>query len=344
MSRLYLVTGAAGHLGNTVIRQLCEAGQAVRALVLPGDKAADELPPQVQVFRGDVRSKPSMELFFNIGNQEATVIHCAGIVSIASGFQQAVYDVNVTGTKNIVALCEARNVKKLVYVSSVHALPVLPQGEMMREVTEFDPKNVTGAYAKTKAEATAAVLKAAGHSLNISVVHPSGICGPFDYGSSHTTQLVLDGCTGKLAAGVKSGFDFVDVRDVAAGIISCCQEGRAGECYILSNRYVSVSEIFSILHKVTGTKEIKAMLPMWFAKLTAPAAEFYYKLRKQLPLYTPYSLLTLSGNSLFSSEKAAKELGYKARPFIETIADTASWLVSQKRLSLPKLKLATLKV
>ena len=84
MNRIYLVTGAAGHLGNTIIRQLRAEGQNVRALVLPGDRVAGELPPEVQVFPGDVRDKQSMELFFDTGDNEAYVIHCAGIVYIAS--------------------------------------------------------------------------------------------------------------------------------------------------------------------------------------------------------------------------------------------------------------------
>ncbi len=120
-------------------------------------------------------------------------------MSIASRFDQNVYDVNVTGTKNVVDACVRRGVKKLVHVSSVHALPEKPGGAPVSETDVFSPGAVVGLYAKTKAAATAYALAARARGLDVRVVHPSGICGPYDYGHGHLTQLVQDFCTGRLA-------------------------------------------------------------------------------------------------------------------------------------------------
>jgi dihydroflavonol-4-reductase len=73
-------------------------------------------------------------------------------------------------------------------------------------------------------------------------------------------------------------------------------------------------------------------LPIWLAKAAAPFAEFYSRLSKKTALFTSYSLFTLSSNSLFSNKKAEKELGFKPRPFSETVTDTVEWLRSRKRL------------
>ena len=109
MKELYLVTGATGHLGNTVAHRLARAGRQVRALVLPGEEHAPQLPGGVEAVAGDVRSPASLEaLFAGAEGRDVTVIHCAGIVSIASRFDQNVYDVNVTGTKNVVDACVHR--------------------------------------------------------------------------------------------------------------------------------------------------------------------------------------------------------------------------------------------
>ena len=109
MKELYLVTGATGHLGNTVAHRLARAGRQVRALVLPGEEHAPQLPGGVEAVAGDVRSPASLEaLFAGAEGRDVTVIHCAGIVSIASRFDQNVYDVNVTGTKNVVDACVRR--------------------------------------------------------------------------------------------------------------------------------------------------------------------------------------------------------------------------------------------
>lgn len=323
----YLITGAAGHLGNTLVRKLVEQKQSVRALVLPGENCT-MLPDEVQVFYGDVRDPASMEFFFDA--PDATVIHAAGIVSITSTYNPAIFEVNVRGTQNVLELAKQAGARKFIYVSSVHAIPVLPNGEEMREVTDFLPRYVSGTYAKTKAAATAWVLASKG--IDVSVVHPSGICGPYDYGKGHLTQMVTDYCRGKLTAGIPGGYDFVDVRDVADGILSCCTHGKDHECYLLSNRYVTLPELFELLHEVTGKRKISALLPMWFAKGTAPLSEVYYKLLRQPPLYTSYSLETLSDNALFSHQKATEELGYQPRPFVETMADTVAWLKAQGRV------------
>lgn len=333
MNKLYLVTGAAGHLGSTVVRMLAQKGEAVRSLVLPGEQHCSAISALSEVYTGDVSDKASLKAFFTAeSGAQIYVIHCAGIVSIASKFDQKVYDVNVKGTKNMIELCQEHSVRKLIYVSSVHAIPELPHGQVIAETDRFDPERVEGLYAKTKAEATALALKAAAQGLDVSVVHPSGICGPYDAGRGHLTQLFIDFYKGRLTAGLNGGYDFVDVRDVAAGILACCEKGRRGACYILSNRYFSIPELLGIFHEVSGKRRVRTVLPLWFVRMTAPIAELYYKLLRQPPLYTVYSVYTLTSNAHFSHEKAARALGYTVRPFTQTVEDTMRWLQEQGRI------------
>lgn len=331
MNELFLITGAAGHLGSALIYKLLELGKSIRALVLPNEKNIPE--GDIEVCFGDVTNKESLAGFFdNPHHKDLIVIHCAGIVSISSKYLQKIYDVNVVGTKNVVDLCQQYMVKKLVYVSSVHAIPERPKGETIFEVERFNPNDVIGLYAKTKSEATGYVLAATKHGLNASVVHPSGIVGPYDNGRGHLTTLVIDYYKRRLTSGINGGYDFVDVRDVANGIVNCCKHGENGECYILSNKYYSVREILYMLHKITGKKELKSFLPLWFVKLTAPLAELYYKILKQQALYTAYSIYTLNSNAKFSHEKATVMLGYTTRDMEETLRDTFEWLKNNHRL------------
>ena len=209
---------------------------------------------------------------------------------------------------------------------TIKMLQELPKGQTMTEVKQFDYHKVVGLYAKTKAAATALVLRAAEKGLDASVVHPSGIIGPFDPGHGHLTQLVIDYCKGSLTAGVKGGYDFVDVRDVADGVLSCCNVGRRGECYFLTNRCYTLKEVLDLCSSITGRKPIRTYLPMWFARGTAGFSEIYYKLRRQPPLYTSYSLYTVSGNAAFSHRKADRELGYHPRPLKDTLRDGIGWL------------------
>lgn len=324
MEKIYLVTGANGHLGSTIINLLLKEKKNIRAFVLENDVL--HLDKKVEIIRGNITDKKSIyPLFKDLENKEVIVIHCAGIVTIASKFDQKVYDVNVVGTKNIADVALEYKVKKLIHVSSVHAI-VEEKDKIIKEVDKFYPDKVEGLYAKTKAEASNYILDMSKKGLNAIVVHPSGIIGPGNYGKGHLSQLIIDYLNNRLTAIVKGGYDFVDVRDVADGILKAIEKGRVGECYILSNRYFEIKEIINLLHEVTNHKPIKTILPNWFAKLTAPIAELYYKILKQPPLYTSYSIYTLSTNSHFSHEKATKELDYNPRDMKETLKDTVDWL------------------
>lgn len=331
---LYLVTGAAGYLGNTLVKMLVSQGKRVRCLVLPGDEAKAELPPQAEIFTGDILCPESIApCFQHRADEPLYVIHCAGMVSIATQFDQRVYDLNVTATDHILELCRTYQVTRLIYVSSVHAIAEPPKGHLIRETKTFDPALVTGCYAKAKAETTRNVMAAADQGLPAVVVHPSGICGPYDYGRGNLTQLLIDYCKGHLTAGVDGGgYDFVDVRDVAQGIIAACHKGRLGETYILSNQYYPVRQLLELFHQITGLKPIRSYLPLWFAKVTAPLSEVYYKVLRRPPLYTPYSLYTLTANSRFSHEKADRELDYTCRPMEKTIREEYLWLRGKRRI------------
>ncbi|MEG0995117.1 MAG: NAD-dependent epimerase/dehydratase family protein [Bacilli bacterium] len=333
MEKVYLVTGAAGHLGNTIVRKLLEKKGLIRVFILKGDTFPIE-DKRISIFYGDVTDKETIKPFVQgLEKTDSICIHCAGIVSIASRYEEKVYQVNVNGTKNIMDACMENNIKRVIHVSSVHAIKENKDGSIIKEATSFSKDNVEGLYAKTKAEASAYVLCMAKKGLNVSIVHPSGIFGPGDYGHGHLTQLIIDYCNHRLTAAVKGGYDFVDVRDVADGIISCITKGSSGKCYILSNKHFEIKEILEMLHEITGHKKIKTILPIWFAKLTAPLSEWYYRLKKQPPLYTSYSLYTLTTNSLFTHKLATKELNYHPRPMNDTLRDTVNWLKEQGRIN-----------
>lgn len=328
----FLVTGAAGNLGSHIVKLLDGQGARVRALALPGDAQARRLPKRVEVVYGDVTSPEDVARFLGDDpDEELRVIHAAGIVTIYKEYNERIYQINVGGTRNVVEACVRRGVKKLVYVSSVHAIVPLPNGERMSEPERFEPEKIDGFYGKTKAEASQIVNDAYRTSgLNTSIVFPSGLCGPGDYGIGHVTRLVLDCLRGRLPAGVKGAYDFSDVRDVAAGVVAAARLAGAGQNYILGNRCVTVREVLDSTRSRTGCREVRVMLPMWLAKLGAPLCEAYYRLRGRTPLFTRYSLEVLGSNANFASDKAMRELGYKPRPFADTVADTARWLRKEK--------------
>lgn len=332
----YLVTGAAGHLGNTILTQLLCGGKNVRGLILNGEKPVipagrdEKSGGTLSYIEGDIRNKQSLEpLFQGLEGAETVVIHTAGMIDIADRVSKIMYEVNVGGTENIVALCMAHQVSRLVHVSSVHAIPEKDGLEVLEEVDSFSPNQVEGGYAKTKAEATQLVLDAVKLGLNAVVVHPSGILGPNESSGNHLVQMVKSYVQGRLPACVRGGYDFVDVRDVAQGCISAAEKGRTGQCYILSNRHYDVKEVLQMVRRCNVGRPIP-VLPMWMAKAAAPLLGFWANRKKQKPLYTKYSLYTLTTNDRFSHDKATMELDYRPRDLLVTIRDTVRWLMESK--------------
>ena len=326
----YLVTGATGFLGRAVVEELVRRRAQVYALVLHNDPYIDLLPKAVHTDIGDVCDKSSLADFFAGADSRTCVIHCAGIVSVASRPGPRLYQVNVGGTWSVLRQCMERNVGKMVYVSSVHAIPEKPKGCIITEDCEFSPGLVDGDYAKSKATATELVFDAAERGLNASIVFPSGIIGPGDIQGGSFTSMAKSFLSGKLPFAVRGGYDFVDVRDVANGILACSESGDSGKGYILSGHYVTIRKMLQLVGKTAKLKYRPICLPLGLAKLAAP----YYErrsLKERKPLFfTPYSVAVLASNGQFSHAAASECFAYQPRPMEETLRDMAAWLLNQK--------------
>lgn len=340
MKDKYMITGASGFLGNVIIRELNRQGSCgddVVALVHddPPHPSLEGLSCKQQHLdvtdMGNLRSVFAPE---NYIDQEARliVIHCAGVIEISSKRNSRVHDVDVTGTENVVeavgVLHQLLPTKPfLVYIGSVHAIPDAPHGTVITEPPVFDSSKVEGQYAKAKAEASAYVKAAIEAGIiDGCIIMPSGIIGPYDFSPESMKRLVRLVAEGRMPAIVKGGYDFVDVRDVASGIISSCRNAKSGDSYILSGHFTTMRNLCSIVARVSGAKPPAVALPLWVAKLGVPLCEAYYRLRHEAPLFTSYALRVLGSNGDFSCGHAEDELGYTRRTLEETLADMVSWL------------------
>lgn len=323
MKTLYIITGANGHLGSVILRYLHKhTNSTLRGLILPHEEGNLD---DVTYVKGDVTDISSLyPLFQDIEHYHTFVIHTAGIVDIQDHVSPQLYNVNVQGTKNILKLVKQFPVERFLYVSSVHAIPEKHNSKIITETTQFDPNKVLGGYAKTKAEATLAVLHAQKENIPVIIVHPSGIIGPYGTNENHLIQMFNDCIDHKLPACIKGGYDFVDVRDVAIGCLLALHKGNIGECYILSNKYYTIEELFSYIYHYTDVKKLPT-LPMNIAKILIPGMMWYAKLRQQRPLFTTYSLYTLQSDANFSHQKATLDLNYHPRDMEETMRDTIQW-------------------
>lgn len=324
----FIITGATGHLGNTLTRALSkEKDCQIKLLLLEGETLENFDFQNLEIAYGNILDKDFLSREITEGS---VVFHLAGIVDITSSNKNILYDVNVNGTKNIADVCLEKKVKKLIYTSSVHIIEPIKKQKLLLEPVNFDENKIVGDYAKSKIMATKYIFDKVKEGLNAVVVYPSGIIGVNDYKISNIGQLLLDIINNEIKAKVNGGYNFVDVRDVANGIIGAYKSGRVGEGYILSGNTVTIDELFETVNTKLGRKNKQPRIAMWFVKMFSKLAEAYYKVRGKKPLFTAYSLYTLTSNHNFSYEKAQRELGYSVRPATETLCDAIDWLYENK--------------
>ncbi|MBI5680334.1 MAG: SDR family oxidoreductase [Methanobacterium sp.] len=324
---MIVVTGATGHVGNVLVRKLVENEEEIRAFILQSEDLKPIEGLDIEIVEGDVRDIDSL---VNAFQGAEIVYHLAGIISIMPDKDGFLYQVNVEGTRNVVNACLKTGVKRLIYISSVHALKEPPKGIIIDENCGFDPQYSRGGYDETKATASLEVLKGIDRGLEAVIICPSGIIGPYDYNISQMGTLFINYINGDIKAYLDGAYDFVDVRDVAEGIILASKHGKSGETYILSGEKIEVPELMNYLEKITGVKAPSFKAPLWLLKIFSKFTPIYYKFIKDKPLFTGYSIEVLNSNCDISSKKAQNELGFSSRPITESIKDSIEWFKENK--------------
>lgn len=320
------VTGATGHIGNVLVRQLYQkyhGRETIRVLVPPGETVEPLRGTLVEVSVCDV-TDPCAVLESLRGVD--LVFHLAGVISIVQGKRDLMERVNVQGTANVLRAAKEAGVRRVVHVSSVHAFTEPDGGGLISESTPVDPARVLGDYAHTKAKATLLARQAAADGQDVVIVHPTGVIGPYEFRNSHTGAMLKGLINKKYPMKFGGKYDFVDVRDVAAGILLAAERGRSGESYILGGSCITIAELFEIMARLCGYTPPRHNAPLWILKAVAPFAEAWAKLRRTTPTFTPYSLQTLLSNCNISSAKARAELGYSPRPIAATLDDCVRWI------------------
>jgi dihydroflavonol-4-reductase len=324
-----LVTGATGHIGNVLVKRLLDSGKNVRALLLPGEDPTPLNGLNLERYEGNVLDFQALESAFK-GVQN--VYHLAGIISILPGEDALMQLVNVLGTRNVIQASSSAGIRRLVYTSSIHAITRVPHGVKIDESLPFDPDNPYGDYDRSKARASLEVLHAAQDKLDAVVVCPTGVIGPYDYQRSEVGHIIHSCVQKKPQIYVDGAYDFVDVRDVADGLIQACEKGHRGESYILSGEQLSVGGLLDTIQEITAIHFPRIKIPTQMASFASRFTPLYYRLTKTEPRFTPYSLEVLASNSNISHAKARREFDYNPRSLRESISDTVKWFTENHNL------------
>jgi dihydroflavonol-4-reductase len=315
------LTGAAGHLGAAVLQELSGRNIPVKALIRDIDtRACTDLP--VEIIKGDMLHTGVLS---NLMQDCDTVIHSAALISVNGDPKGLVHKTNVAGTQLAIDTALQAGIKRFIHISSIHAYRQKPSLEILDEQREPVTENAF-AYDRSKQAGKEIALAANNRGMEVIVIHPTSIIGPYDFKPSLMGKVLIDLYKGKLPFIFNGGFDFCDCRDVANAIVNAASMGKPGEAYLLAGKWHSLKELAQCLSAAALKKINPVALSSTTAKFGLPFVKLLAGIQKKEPLYTVEALDALfTGNRLISSEKARAALGYTTRSFQETVYDTFLW-------------------
>jgi dihydroflavonol-4-reductase len=329
-SRTALVTGASGFVGSAVARRLVREGYRVRLLMRRGSDRTNVAGLDAETCLGSLEDAASLK---------AAVAGCTHLFHVAADYRlwvpdpAAMFRANVGGTIGLMEAALAAGVERIVYTSSVATLGIAANGAPADEETPSRFEDMVGPYKQSKFRAEEEVRRmVAEKGLPAVIVNPSTPVGPRDIKPTPTGRVILEAASGKMPAFVDTGLNIVHVEDVAAGHLLAAETGRVGERYILGGEDLSLAEILAEVADLSGRRAPRLRLPIAPLMPLAIAAEGVARLTGREPFVTRDGLRMARKKMYFSSAKAARELGYKARAARAGLADAIAWFRAQGRL------------
>lgn len=313
------ITGASGHIGANLVRELIRQQRPVRALIHKDKSGVEGL--DIEVVKGDILDYSTLVKAMHGCD---VVYHLAASISIIGDRQGLVRKINLTGTQNVIKACQEIRIKRLIHFNSIYAYCPYPSDQPVDETRSFSDSR-SSSYDCSKADSTKEVLDAAERGLDAVVIAPTAVIGPNDFKPSRTGKVLIKLYQRKFIALVKGGYNWVDARDVVKGAIQAEKKAALGSQFILSGHWCTVRRLAEIVEEVKEIKPPRFTAPLWLARFAAPFSEAAALLRKKTPLLTSEALRALRSHRFISCRKAEEELDYHPRPLKETVQDTLNW-------------------
>jgi len=318
-----LVTGATGFVGSAVARALLAAGHRVRVLVRSSSPRANLAGLDVEVAEGDLR-EPSAVDHAMVGMRH--LFHVAADYRLWARDPAEILRNNKLGTQGVMEAAVRHGVERVVYTSSVATLALHPDGSSSNEGDTLSEEQAIGAYKRSKVAAERLVQEMiAVRGLPAVIVNPSTPIGPRDIKPTPTGRIILEAALGRMPGYVDTALNFVHVEDVALGHVAALERGRLGELYILGGQNATLAELLGAIAEIVGRRPPRLRIPRLPLYPLAWLAEAAARATGREPFVTLDGLRMAKYRMVFSSAKAERELGYRARPYREGLKDAIGW-------------------
>jgi len=321
-SPLVLVTGVSGFVGSAVARALAARGARVRGLVRESSPRANLTDFPGELVEGDLRDADAVARAMT-GVRH--LFHVAADYRLWAPDPEEIVRNNATTTRIVMEAALAAGIERIVYTSSVATLKP-GDGEPADESRAATPDQVVGAYKRSKVVAERLVeAMVAERGLPAVIVQPSTPIGPRDVRPTPTGRIIVEAANGRMPAFVDSGLNLVHVDDVATGHLLAFDKGKVGARYILGGQDVMLGDMLAEIAAIVGRKPPTIRIPRGPLFPLAWVNEQVARVTGGDPFLNMDSLRMAKHRMFFTSAKAEAELGYRARPHREALADAIAW-------------------
>ncbi|AWN16350.1 hopanoid-associated sugar epimerase [Salinisphaera sp. LB1] len=328
-----LVTGATGFVGSAVARAALREGWTVRAT----RRATSDL----SALEGLDLEYAEVDLSDTAALAEAmrdcdAVFHVAADYRLWAANPDELYENNVEGTRRICEAVRMAGVARVVYTSSVATLGIPGDGTPGDEDTPVGLQDMIGHYKRSKYLAEEVAREYAADGLDIVIVNPSAPIGPRDHKPTPTGQMVLEAAAGRMPAFVDTGLNVAHVDDVARGHLLAHAHGRTGRRYVLGGTDMTLAAILALVAEIVDRPPPRVKLPHNLLLPVAHVAEALARITGRPPKVTVDGVKLAKKRMFFSHARATAELGYRARPARDALADAVAWYYAHRYLPLGK--------
>lgn len=322
-----LVTGAGGFIASKLALKLAESGCNVRALYR--SKTNPDLQhPTIELFKGDILDRTILEKACE-GCEK--IFHVAALANNWAKNPKQFYDVNVTGTENVIEAGKKAGVKKIVVTSTAGTIGP-SSGEI--PITEKQNSTLFGHYEKSKKKSEEKIVEYVEKGMDIVMVNPTRVFGPGEMSKSNAVTKIIHKYIEKkwkfIPGNGENTGNYVFVDDVVNGHILAMEKGKAGERYILGGHNLSFNEFINIVSEVSGIKNNLTSVPLGIIGIIGLAEDLAANIFGREPQITFAWVKKYQANWTTSTEKAERELGFTKTPIKDAVQKTVDWLREKK--------------
>ena len=318
---LVLVTGATGLIGNAVAKKLAAQGGRVRALVRDLDRATRLLPPEIELARGDITDRASIDAAMR---DVARVFHTAGMPEQWQRDDTIFDRVNRGGTVNVLESAHAAKVDRVAYTSTMDVFAAPPGGTVVETNLDPDPKPTVYERSKQAADREVEAIRTKG--LDVVHLNPAAVYGPSPVHVA-LNDFFLKVLNRKAPLLPPGGVSVAYVDPVADAHIAAMERGRSGERYLLADEHVSMVRLAEHILEAAGSgRRAPPRAPLWVLRALATVSAPLARTFGFTPLAAPGQVSFLSWDARVDATKAKRELGYAPTPIADGVRNTVAFL------------------